>query len=114
MNCLTATVYPDLLPSACPGLQVTECSNCPLDERPQQPCGQVTASGGQGTTKTRHALGPDAGTVGIIYDMFSIPDRLDGFYKGTLVASTGGLVSGQARCDGPLTCSRAIRRAAWW
>jgi hypothetical protein len=32
--------------------------------------------------------------VRITYDMFGIPDRLDCYYKGTLVASTGGLVSG--------------------
>ena len=32
----------------------------------------------------------------ITYDMYSIPDRLDCFYKGVLVATTGGLVSGSA------------------
>jgi hypothetical protein len=96
VKCLAATTCPDLKPSACPGLTVTECSDCPLDERPPQPCGEVTASGGQGTTKTRHGLGPDAGLVRITYDMYSIPDRLDCFYKGVLVASTGGLVSGAA------------------
>ncbi len=32
----------------------------------------------------------------ITYDMYSIPDRLDCFYNGVLVASTGGLVSGSA------------------
>lgn len=94
MRCLVATMCPDLRPSTCPGLKVTECSTCPLDERPPQPCGQVTASGGQGTTKTRHGLGPTAGLVRITYDMYSIPDRLDCFYKGVLVATTGGLVSG--------------------
>ncbi|MBA3935826.1 MAG: hypothetical protein H0X38_00015 [Planctomycetes bacterium] len=96
MKCLAATTCPDLKPSACSGLTVTECNVCPLDERPPQPCGQATASGGQGTTKTRHGLGPTAGLVRITYDMYSIPDRLDCFYKGVLVASTGGLVSGSA------------------
>ena len=96
MKCLAATTCPDLKPSVCPGLTVTECRDCPLDERPPQPCGQVTASGGQGTTKTRHGLGPTAGLVRITYDMYSIPDRLDCFYKGVLVATTGGMVSGSA------------------
>ncbi len=96
MKCLATTTCPDLRPSTCPDLKVTECSDCPLDERPPQPCGQVTASGGQGTTKTRHGLGPTAGIVRITYDMYSIPDRLDCFYQGVLVASTGGLVSGSA------------------
>jgi hypothetical protein len=54
----------------------------------------VTASGGQGVTRTRHALGHDPGLVRITFDMYSIPDRLDCFYKGVLVATTGGLVSG--------------------
>ena len=94
MRCLALTICPEITPSPCPTLVVTACSDCPLDERPPQPCGQVTASGGQGTTKTRHGLGPTAGLVRITYDMYSIPDRLDCFYKGVLVASTGGLVSG--------------------
>jgi hypothetical protein len=54
----------------------------------------VTASGGEGTTRTRHALGPDPGIVRITYEMFGIPDRLECFYRGVLVATTGGLVSG--------------------
>jgi hypothetical protein len=53
----------------------------------------VTASGGQGTTRTRHALGPHSGTVRIDYNMFDVPDRLDCYYHGVLVATTGDLVS---------------------
>ncbi|MBA3846795.1 MAG: hypothetical protein H0X45_09140 [Planctomycetes bacterium] len=30
----------------------------------------------------------------IAYDMFGIPDRLDCLYAGTMVVTTGGLVSG--------------------
>jgi hypothetical protein len=37
---------------------------------------------------------PTPGLVRITYDMYGIPDRLDCFYKGVLVASTDGLVSG--------------------
>ncbi len=94
MKCLAPTVCKAVLPSLPPALDQTECAACPLDERPPKPCGQVTASGGQGTTRTRHALGPTPGQVRITYDMYGIPDRLDCFYKGVLVASTGGLVSG--------------------
>lgn len=54
----------------------------------------ITASGGQGVTRTRHALGTRAGIVRITYDMFGIPDRLDCIHRGAVVATTGGLVSG--------------------
>lgn len=94
MKCLAPTVCKPVIPSLPPALALTECAACPLDERPPKPCGQVTASGGQGTTRTRHALGASPGLVRITYDMYGIPDRLDCFYKGVLVASTGGLVSG--------------------
>lgn len=94
MRCLDATSCPGLRATACPGMVASTGSDCVLDARPPQPCGQTTASGGQGTTKTRHALGLTAGTVTITYDMFSVPDRLDCFYRGVLVATTGGLVSG--------------------
>lgn len=94
MKCLVPTPRTVLVPTACPDLAASACAPCPADERQPKPCGQVTASGGQGVTRTRHALGPAPGLVRITYDMYSIPDRLDCFYKGVLVASTGGLVSG--------------------
>jgi hypothetical protein len=71
----------------------------------------VTASGGQGVTRTRHALGPTPGLVRITYDMYSIPDRLDCFYKGVLVASTGGLVSGSGTLQ--WTYAPALGDPAW-
>ncbi|MCK6488133.1 MAG: hypothetical protein L6R48_07370 [Planctomycetes bacterium] len=77
----------------------TTCASCPADERPPKPCGVVTASGGQGVTRTRHALGSTPGLVRITYDMYSIPDRLDCFYQGVLVASTDGLVSGSGSLE---------------
>jgi hypothetical protein len=49
----------------------------------------VTASGGQGIMRTRHALGLSPGQVRITYDMYSIPDRLDCFYNGDLRPSAG-------------------------
>ena len=39
------------------------------------------ASGGEGFTRTTHALGTEPGIVQITYDMFSIPDRLDCYYQ---------------------------------
>jgi hypothetical protein len=94
VNCLAPTKPPVLVRSACPDLAASVCAPCPVDERPPTPCGQVTASGGQGVTRTRHALGTTPGLVQITYNMYSITDRLDCLYKGVLVASTGGLVSG--------------------
>jgi hypothetical protein len=94
VKCLAPTPRPVLVPTVCPDLAASACAPCPADERPPKPCGVVTASGGQGTTRTRHALGLTPGLVRITYDMYGIPDRLDCFHKGVLVASTGGLVSG--------------------
>lgn len=98
-RCLSATACPALAPSACPDLHATPCSPCPLDDRPPRPCGEATASGGQGTTRTRHALGATPGVVRIAYEMFTIPDRLDCFYQGVLVATTGGPVSGTGNVE---------------
>lgn len=94
MNCLEPTRCPPLAVSACPDLAATECAACPADARSPRPCGVATASGGQGTTRTRHGLGAFPGLIRITYDMFSIPDQLDCYWKGLLVASTAGLVSG--------------------
>lgn len=93
MRCLAPTVCRDLVPSDCPVLDKTECSPCVLDARPPKPCGTTTASGGPGTTRTRHGLGPSPGMVRIDYEMYAIPDRLDCYYQGVLVATTGGPVS---------------------
>jgi hypothetical protein len=94
MKCLKPTLCPPLIPNVCPGLIKTRCPTCLADAREPKPCGVATASGGQGVTRTRHALGPDSGLVRITYDMYGIPDRLDCYYQGFLVATTGGLVSG--------------------
>ena len=94
VKCLEPTRRQPLVATAIPDLAASACAPCPADERPPKPCGQVTASGGQGVTRTRHALGLTLGLVRITYDMYGIPDRLDCFYKGVLVASTAGLVSG--------------------
>lgn len=93
MRCLARTVCPDLAPTECPDIDATECAPCVLDARPPKPCGTTTASGGPGVTRTRHGLGPSPGLVRIDYEMYSIPDRLDCYYQGVLVATTGGPVS---------------------
>lgn len=94
MACLKPTVQPVLAPSQCTDVVATSCDPCVADERPPKPCGAITDSGGTGTTRSRHALGEQPGVVQITYDMFAIPDRLDCYYRGVLVATTGGLVSG--------------------
>lgn len=94
MRCLKPTTAQVLAITRCPAVVATVCADCPADERPPRPCGEITASGGEGTTRTRHALGPIAGLVQITYEMYAIPDRLDCFYQGVLVASTGGPVAG--------------------
>jgi hypothetical protein len=99
VKCLAPTKPQGLVPTVWPDLAASACAPCPADERPPKPCGVVTASGGQGVTRTRHALGLTSGLVRITYDMYGIPDRLDCFYKGVLVASTGGLVSGSGTLD---------------
>jgi hypothetical protein len=99
VKCLAATACPNLVPSPCSGVTPTACDPCPLDDRPPQPCGTATASGGQGVTKTRHGFGDQAGTVRIAYQMYTVPDRLDCYYRGVLVATTGGLVSGSGELN---------------
>jgi hypothetical protein len=94
MRCLVPTTVQVIALSRCPSVAATACPGCPADERPPRPCGEATASGGEGTTRTRHALGATPGIVRITYEMFGIPDRLDCLFKSVLVASTGGVVSG--------------------
>jgi hypothetical protein len=57
-------------------------------------CSGSTSSGGQGTNFTDVViLGSAAGVVNISYEMYDIPDQMDVYYNGNLVATTGGLVS---------------------
>lgn len=57
-------------------------------------CGQQIESGGSGTTETEHDLGVTAGWVRLDYEMFGVPDGAELVYDGTVVATTGGPVSG--------------------
>jgi hypothetical protein len=58
-----------------------------------EPCGQATPSGGAGVTETVHNLGSTPGQVNVNYQMFGVPDMMEIFYDGVLVATTGGFVS---------------------
>lgn len=52
------------------------------------PCNEDTASGGAGVTRNRHYLGSKAGPVTILYNMKRIPDQMNVYYRGRLVATT--------------------------
>ncbi|MBP0462756.1 hypothetical protein J5Y09_02425, partial [Roseomonas sp. PWR1] len=75
----------------------------PPPERPPQPppgtepCNVDTQSGGAGETRTRHFLGPTRGPVSLDYDTQTVPDRIEVRYRGRVIASTPGMVSGRGR-----------------
>ena len=50
-------------------------------------------SGGAGVTQTEHYLGATPGRVTLQWNMFTIPDRLEVYYRGRLIASTPGAVA---------------------
>jgi hypothetical protein len=62
-----------------------------------QPCNVETQSGGQGETRTRHYLGPTPGPVTLDYDTQTVPDQIEVRYRGRVIASTPGMVSGRGR-----------------
>ena len=84
---LYPTPVPQLLTPRIPGSCQSDSPNVGLG------CGYLTTAGGAGVTTTEHKIGRAGGIVTIDYQMYSIPDRLDCYYDGTLVATTGGPVS---------------------
>jgi hypothetical protein len=52
------------------------------------PCNVETASGGAGVTRNKHYVGNKPGLVTIRYNMKMIPDQMNVYYRGQLVAST--------------------------
>ena len=62
-----------------------------------EPCNVDTQSGGAGETRTRHYLGPTPGPVSLDYDTQTVPDRIEVRYRGRVIASTPGMVSGRGR-----------------
>ncbi len=57
------------------------------------PCNSRTESGKEGITRKTHDLGENAGTATISYEMYSVPDKLEVYYEGNVVASTRDFVS---------------------
>jgi hypothetical protein len=68
----------------------------PPPQRPPdaQPCNEETQSGGRGVTRSRHYLGPTPGPVRLRYNTRVEPDEINVYYRGRLVATTGGPVPG--------------------
>lgn len=55
-----------------------------------QQCNQSTKSGGQGVTETKHILGRTGPTSFVLaYDTRIQPDKIDVYYQGKLIRSTG-------------------------
>lgn len=61
-----------------------------------RPCNDTSAvtSGGAGVTDTYVSLGSVAGKMGIRYQMWYVPDKMDVYQNGSLVATTGEPVTG--------------------
>ena len=57
-------------------------------------CPTTQRSGGQGTTTLPVDLMQSSGVFKVSYQMYTIKDRLDVFYEGKTIFTTGGLVSG--------------------
>ena len=91
---LIATECKTLRVSRCSDPRVPSCSGQIYDTRPLLPCGTGVGSGGAGITRKRHSLGLIPGTVTATYEMYGVPDQMDIFLDGVLVATTGGPVSG--------------------
>ncbi|MDJ1173517.1 hypothetical protein [Roseofilum capinflatum] len=81
-----------------------------LDQYPDQlgcigECGETEIKrGGRGFDSKTFNMGTTSGTVTITYEMCPNPDKLEIFYEGQIIESTGGLVSNsgtlQAQFDG--------------
>ncbi|SUB47474.1 hypothetical protein [Nocardia brasiliensis] len=57
---------------------------------PTQRCNQSTKSGGAGVTDTMHELGRGGPLSFVLaYETYDVPDKIDVFYQGALVRTTG-------------------------
>lgn len=78
-----------------------------LRGRPADSCSQMTTpnEGRQRFHTSPHDLGATAGWVRFTYNMYTIKDKIDVYYDGDLVATTGDYVSGTGTIwfwyDGP-------------
>lgn len=72
----------------------------------QLDCATASASGSEGLTFTKVSMGNKAGSAGVVYDTYSVPDRIDIYQGSTWLAGTGSnpgsLVPPQCDCDTPL------------
>lgn len=59
-------------------------------------CPTQQTSGGQGFYRFTVELFKTQGVITVTYEMYSIPDRLNIYYEGVQIFSTGGLVSGSS------------------
>jgi hypothetical protein len=62
-----------------------------------KPCTTHSSTGKNEIAIDYYALGDRSGTVTIAYDMAKIPDMMELYYDGEMVATTGDLVSGEGR-----------------
>lgn len=71
----------------------------PPPQRPPdaEPCDVETRSGGRGVTRTRHYLGPTPGPVFLDYNTLIEPDQINVYYRGRLIATSGGPVPGRGQ-----------------
>ncbi len=58
-------------------------------------CPTTQRSGGQGVTTLNVGLKKTSYTFDVSYQMYTIPDKLELFYEGNVIFTTGGLVSGR-------------------
>lgn len=77
----------------------------PVDITLPLDCGDGYVSGSSGITQTEHKLNGQAGTVNMIYDTYSLPDRIDVYVDGIWVAGTGSSIAPPpplSTCSNPL------------
>ena len=71
-------------------------------------CQSQQASGGQGTFARTYNMGQASGSVTFAYDAYTIPDAFQVSSGGTIVFTTGGLVSGTGQKSFALTGSPLV------
>lgn len=92
-NCPIRVLQP---PPAQSPVASTDPAVPPMQRPPDaQPCNAETRSGGAGSTKTQHFLGPKPGPVRLTYDAHNEPDWIVVSHKGRVVTQTDGYRSGK-------------------
>lgn len=88
---------------------VTNNGTVTSSQQPLGACQTQQSSGGQGAFTKSYDLGRDSGTFPLTYDMYSIPDALEvRSSSGTVLFSTGGLVSGGTTVNIPFSGGRIV------